>query len=338
MHNNGADETVAIATKLGTGLSTPAINTVLVGGGAGTSSWTSISLASPAVVNTLPVSKGGTGTTTSTGTGDVVLGTSPTIATPTISNPTISGTISGGPTITAPTITSPSVTGTVSGGATYSSPSLNTPIITTPTIRSWDGWLDANETWTFSSATAITVPSDATTKYAVGDKIKLTQLTVVKYFYIVAVTATTLTITGGTDYTFTNNPVTSNAYSHAASPLNFPQWFTYLPVYTGFSADPTGGMTRFCVTGRTCLLDIRTSSGTSNATTYTLTAPITSKDNGAVYQAHARTIDNGTTPTTPGLAELTNGSTTINAYKDAAGNAWTGSSTKVSTFQLTYEI
>ncbi len=44
-----------------------------------------------------------------------------------------------------------------------------------------DGWQPANETWTYASATTITVPSGAASKYAKGDKIKLTQTTV-KYF------------------------------------------------------------------------------------------------------------------------------------------------------------
>jgi hypothetical protein len=42
------------------------------------------------VTGTLPVANGGTGTTTSTGTGNVVLSTSPTITTPTVLNPTFS--------------------------------------------------------------------------------------------------------------------------------------------------------------------------------------------------------------------------------------------------------
>jgi hypothetical protein len=44
------------------------------------------------VTGTLPVANGGTGVTTSSGTGAVVLNTSPTISSPTISSPTFSGT------------------------------------------------------------------------------------------------------------------------------------------------------------------------------------------------------------------------------------------------------
>lgn len=86
------------------------------------------------------------------------------------------------------------------------------------------GWIDPEETWTYASATTITVPSGAASKYAVGDKIKLTQTTV-KYFYITAVADTLLTVTGGSDYTLTNTAITDFYYSKAASPLGFPQWF-----------------------------------------------------------------------------------------------------------------
>jgi hypothetical protein len=41
-HGNNNDETVAIATKIGTGSSTPVANKVLKGSGTGTSSWSSI--------------------------------------------------------------------------------------------------------------------------------------------------------------------------------------------------------------------------------------------------------------------------------------------------------
>lgn len=54
-----------------------------------------------------------------TGSGSVVLQTSPTINTPTITSPSITGTVGGAASYTGPTITSPSITGTVSGAAGY---------------------------------------------------------------------------------------------------------------------------------------------------------------------------------------------------------------------------
>ncbi len=96
-------------------------------------------------------------------------------------------------------------------------------------IQNKDGWISANETWTYKSGTEITVPSGAASKYAKGDKIKLTQTTV-KYFYIIGVADTVLTITGGSSYTLTNAAISANYYSHASSPIGFPSYFSYTPV------------------------------------------------------------------------------------------------------------
>ncbi len=100
LHNTGADESRAIATKVGTGSSTPTSTTVLTGTGVGTSSWAQVNLTTM-VMGTLPVASGGTGTTTSTGSGSVVLSTSPTISAPTIAG---GGSWSGSPVLSTPTI------------------------------------------------------------------------------------------------------------------------------------------------------------------------------------------------------------------------------------------
>jgi hypothetical protein len=118
---------------------------------------------------------------------------------------------------------------------------LTNKTLTSPLYQgSIDGWVSANETWTYASATTITVPSGATAKYQKGDKIKLTQTTV-KYFYVVGVADTVLTITGGSSYTLTTGTITNNYYSHASSPIGFPTAFAWSPTvtYVGGSIDPT---------------------------------------------------------------------------------------------------
>lgn len=104
-----------------------------------------------------------------------------------------------------------------------------------------DGWISANETWTYASATTITVPSDATTRYSKGDKIRLKQNGPYRYFYVVAVSATTLTLTGGSDYSVANYGITDNYYSKAASPLGFPKYFNYTPTWTSSGTAPSIG-------------------------------------------------------------------------------------------------
>lgn len=139
------------------------------------------------------------------------------------------------------------------------------------------GWREVTDSWAYASATTITVPTDATTKYSVGDKIRLTQTTV-KYFYIVAVAATTLTITGGTDYTLANAAISDISYSKASSPLGFPQWFAYTPTVVGLSAVASSTLAaKFSLIGKTAHYRVQlTLGGTNvpNASDVTFTPPI----------------------------------------------------------------
>lgn len=88
LHNNMENEIVALATKLGTGASTPSSGTVLRGTASGVTSYGQVDLSTD-VTNVLPVARGGTQSQTSTGTGNMVLSTSPTLTNPTLTTPTI---------------------------------------------------------------------------------------------------------------------------------------------------------------------------------------------------------------------------------------------------------
>lgn len=103
-----------------------------------------------------------------------------------------------------------------------------------------DGWQRANETWTYASASTITVPSGAASRYQKGDRVKWTQTTV-KYGVIVTVADTLLTIAVNTDYTVANAAITANYYSHQANPLGYPTWFTYTPNFNTGSFDNGSG-------------------------------------------------------------------------------------------------
>jgi len=122
------------------------------------------------------------------------------------------------------------------------------------------GWIPANEAWAYASPTTIIVPAGATSKYSVGDKIKLFQANVCKYFYVVGVTDTLLTVTGGSDFSVSSDPISMNQYSKASSPVGFPHWFNYSPVFSGY-ADMTVGsvaitMAKFCIINNRVCVDV----------------------------------------------------------------------------------
>jgi hypothetical protein len=127
-----------------------------------------------------------------------------------------------------------------------------------------DGWITANESWSYASASTITVPSGAASKYQKGDRIKWTQTTV-KYGVIVAVADTVLTIAVNTDYTVADAAITANYYSHQANPLGYPGWFaqaapsisvTYYD--NGSGGQVTVSETRYNIIGNICTLHCRT--------------------------------------------------------------------------------
>lgn len=91
------------------------------------------------------------------------------------------------------------------------------------------GWVASGESWTYASWDSstrigtITVPTDATTKYTRGMRVKITQSTGgTKYGIIHDVAATLLTVHFPSGITFNNEAITSPQYSLAKAPLGFP--------------------------------------------------------------------------------------------------------------------
>ncbi len=123
-----------------------------------------------------------------------------------------------------------------------------------------DGWISANETWTYASASTITVPSGAASKYQKGDRIKWTQSTV-KYGVITVVADTLLTIAVNTDYVVTNAAISANFYSHQINPMGFPDWFTFTPYLSGTGGSAgtfaqTVSFAKFSIKGMACTVEL----------------------------------------------------------------------------------
>lgn len=88
-HNQEQADIIALSNKVGTGSSIPAANTALVSTGLGISGWAKVDLTTT-VTGVLPTTNGGTGSSSaSTGSGGVVLNSSPSISSPTLTTPTI---------------------------------------------------------------------------------------------------------------------------------------------------------------------------------------------------------------------------------------------------------
>jgi hypothetical protein len=89
-------------------------------------------------------------------------------------------------------------------------------------------WVPSNESWAFASASTITVPSNATLKYQIGDILQLTQSATVKYFTVIGVTATVLTVSPLLGVTLANSAITANSYAHT-TPFGAPAGAAFNP-------------------------------------------------------------------------------------------------------------
>lgn len=206
----------------------------------------------------------------------------------------------------------------------------------------WSGRSPTEKTaWKYGgSATTITVTTDATTYYSVGDRIRLKQGGSYKYFYIVGVASTTLTITGGSDYTLTNADITDVEVSKEVAPLGFPVAFAYTPSWSGFSVNPSGGVIRFSLVGNVCRLHFQSGGGTSNATGFAATLPINARTiAGAIWNAYGNGNDNTVTYQNLVLAQISSGGSAVSFSTNGGSANWTAAGTKnVNVTNIVYEI
>lgn len=146
-----------------------------------------------------------------------------------------------------------------------------------------DGWCISSDTFTYASATTITIPAGGSSRWQKGDKLRFSQHASTKYFYIIAVADTLLTVVGDGAVVVENTatyPITAIYFSRIMRPFSFPVWFSYTPTYGGEGSmtftETTSQIKRFCLHGKHCILDL-SSGGTTggSASTYiTATLPI----------------------------------------------------------------
>lgn len=137
-----------------------------------------------------------------------------------------------------------------------------------------DGWILANETWTYASATTFTVAGDVTAKYSKGTRVKFTQTTV-KYGTVASSSYsapnTTVTLIGNSDYSIANASISANYYSYSLNPQGFPAYFNFtntIRVTGGTVPTYTTGIYRFQTAGSTITVfyqSVNTTGGTAGA-------------------------------------------------------------------------
>ena len=200
-----------------------------------------------------------------------------------------------------------------------------------------NGWVGEPNNWQYVSANSFsTLAEDTTSRYTVGTKLSCTDAGVIKYFYVVSSsfsTDTTVTITGGSDYTLSGGAITNPMYSYMATAYGFPGSFAFTPAYTGWAATPTFNCALW-ISGRAATVIIR-ATGTSSAGDTTITLPIASTFSDPPF-ALVRAIDNGGTPA-PGLCYLST-PTVITFCKNVSGDVFTTSGAKTVTVTVGFPI
>lgn len=155
----------------------------------------------------------------------------------------------------------------------------------------WDGWENVTaDNWTWASSTQASLSGNAAGNYAVGDRIKVFQLSnssLPAYFVVTGVSTIlsqgTIQISGGSDYSLQNATINAVYVSHMATPVGFPQWFSFTLNWTNLTIGSGSSATaRFTVNGRTCqgyAMQVLGSSGSSVGTGASFTAPVAPSSN-----------------------------------------------------------
>jgi hypothetical protein len=164
---------------------------------------------------------------------------------------------------------------------------------------SMTGWFAANESWTYSSATVVNVASDATTRFQIGWGVRFKQGGDYKYMYVVGVTATTLTLTGGSDYSVANAAITDVAVTpNPCGALGFPGWFNYTPTLSVVTLGNGVLEGKFRISGLSVKWYASFTMGSTSAMGSGVPAfshPVTLASPFDVYRGHATILDNGST-------------------------------------------
>jgi hypothetical protein len=107
-----------------------------------------------------------------------------------------------------------------------------------------DGWVAMSDTFTYSSATAMTTGTSWTAHVVRGDKIFLINSTP-KYFYVDSVTSNTINLIGGSSYSLANAAISGVLYSHQPQVIGFPPRLNWTPTLSAASGTFTSTSTYY---------------------------------------------------------------------------------------------
>ena len=226
-----------------------------------------------------------------------------------------------------------------------SSKTLTNKTLTSPVIQAYDGWQDANETWTFSSVDdptgVITAPGDLTGKYGVGMRIKLTNggntiYGIISKDPVYSDPNTTITFLHEIDPTdnlalhlMADSAITANYYSSAKAPLNFPldpdKWTVKLEYTTDLITyvNPAIGGTLY--SSNTARLEIPIGVWDCQ---YRAGALKSVRSDGAAHNHGATLSSDGTTETNPESSHFAENPDSINLTSSPKGQALIEKTTK----------
>lgn len=200
-----------------------------------------------------------------------------------------------------------------------------------------DGWILQTAALTRTGDFTFTEVGDTTVKWAKGTRFEYTQSGVIEYGTVIssshAAGTTTVTLATNLDYAMAAGALDSPRYSYALNPPGYPDWFNYTPTFSGFSAPPTLNTARFRIYGQACRVRIGcTATGTSNATTFGFTLPVTvlnANDAGGSDGIASVVTDNSVLRTTPSRVVATKNTVDGSLSLDFSGaTGWTASGTK----------
>lgn len=163
---------------------------------------------------------------------------------------------------------------------------------------SWDGWLEAKETWTRTGDFTFTISGNVTAKYPKGTRIRYKQGGSYEYGTVISASYsapnTTITLATNDDYAMAAGAITDNYYSYIETPQGFPQWFTYSPTFIGFSVAPSGHDCQFSMVGKIVHFQFQGGmDGTSNSTDFQMSLPILASSLNPQTYTYTLVKDNG---------------------------------------------